>query len=255
MENTVTLLDYYGGDMRICLSAWQSTNIDLDIELSDDIKERLYQLYDATVVTKKKTPQELLAFLASHKHTSPFRKALLDFQITADVATHIQCLKHRVGVEINAESARYKELTDKWYVPKDWRGIDVCWLSQIAPKSEWDGRDLAEDFVIGNNGETWEDILDRYAQLGHELYHVAIDQLTPILGRSRAKESARYFLPYAKQLDFDMQMSFEAFVHFVKLRNSPHAQVEIQQIAQSMLEQVKAIPGNPFQYSLEAFGL
>ena len=75
------------------------------------------------------------------------------------------------------------------------------------------------------------------------------------MGRKRAKESARYFLPYAKQLDFDCMFNFRSFVHFQGLRNSPDAQVEIEEIAQSMLEQVKAIPSNPFQYSLEAFGL
>ena len=52
-----------------------------------------------------------------------------------------------------------------------------------------------------------------------------------------------------------MQFSFEAFVNFQRLRNNPHAQQEVRQLAIYMLELVKAIPDNPFRYSLDAFGL
>lgn len=242
MQNTATLIGYYGGDMRHCISAWQSTNIDLEINLSSNVTERLKQLYDATVITKKKTPQELLSFLVEHGHTSPFRKGLLDFQVTADIASHIHCLKHTVGVEINSESLRYKELKDKWYIPDDWDNIPVNLTANIS------------SFCGNLPPNSWANLLDDYTELGHILYHESIKQLTPILGRSRAKESARYFLPYAKQLDFDMQFSFQAFMHFQNLRYSEHAQKEIRNIANEMLKQVKELPGNPFKYSLEAFG-
>lgn len=183
---------------------------------------------------------------------TPFEKSALHFQITADLATHIHLLKHRISVSINAESARYKELKDQWYIPDDWQGQDVIWLNSMVDNSEWDGRDAAYSFV--GKGEDWATVLNDYVSLGHELYHIAVTQLTPILGRKRAKESARYFLPYAKQLDFDCQFNFRSFMHFQGLRNSDHAQKEVHAIAQSMLEQVRNIPGNPFKYSLEAFG-
>jgi len=235
MKNEVTLIGYYGGDKTHCLSAWQSTNI--DFEYTENINSRIDLVFNKTVKQKQKTPQELLKMLADSGHGTPFEKSTLHFQLTADIASHIHLIKHRVAVSINSESARYKELTDKWYIPKDWEEIK-------CKKS------------ICTDGEsTWAEELDNYLSYGHELYHVALEQLTPILGRKRAKESARYFLPYAKQLDFDCMFNFRSFVHFQGLRNSPDAQVEIEEIAQSMLEQVKAIPSNPFQYSLEAFGL
>jgi thymidylate synthase ThyX len=73
------------------------------------------------------------------------------------------------------------------------------------------------------------------------------------LGRKRAKESARFFLPYNKQLDFDMMINLRSFVNFQKLRNNSAAQLEIQDIAQKMLRAVKDIP--ELKYSLEAFNL
>lgn len=248
-SNKVTLLGLYGGDERICCSAWQSTNVDLDIELSDDVRDRIHQLYEATVVTKTKSPQELLHFLVKHKHFSPFRKGYVDFQVTADIASHIHCLKHRFGVEISGESARYKELSDKWYLPEDWEDIPI--------ELGLDDVELIEYLITSKDSSTplnWAEVLDNYTRLGHKLYHLACEQLAPQLGRKRAKESARYFLTYNKQLDYDMQMSFQAFMHFQELRNSPHAQKEIKEIAEVMLQLVKDDPNGTFKYSLEAFG-
>lgn len=235
MENTVTLIGYYGGDKTHCLSAWQSTNI--DFEYTENINSRIDLLFANTAKQKQKTPQELLKMLANSGHGTPFEKSTLHFQVTADLATHIQCLKHRIGVSINSSSARYRELPDQWYIPKGWDDV------------------MCKESLYGEEQETWGDRLNSFLEDAHCLYHQALEELTPVLGRKRAKESARYFLPYAKQLDFDCMFNFRSFAHFQGLRNSPYAQVEIQQIAQSMLDQVKAIPSNPFQYSLEAFGL
>jgi len=44
-----------------------------------------------------------------------------------------------------------------------------------------------------------------------------------------------------------------SFANFLKLRNSEHAQLEIRQIAQEMLELVKNIEGNPFEHTLKAW--
>jgi thymidylate synthase ThyX len=49
--------------------------------------------------------------------------------------------------------------------------------------------------------------------------------------------------------------NFRSFVNFQRLRNSEHAQVEIREIAAEMLRLVKEIPGDPFEYTIEAFGL
>ena len=237
-NNSVTLLGFYGGDESHSLSAWQSTNLELDIDLSEDIKERIHQLFEATVVTKKKDYKELLKMLAKHGHHTPFEKSCLHFQIRGEVGSHIHCLKHRL-TSINSESARYKELEDKWYLPDDWKDIQL------------DEPSVAYE----PNGYTLKQLLDDHTKRSHKYYHLAIEKLTPKLGRTRAKESARYFLNYNKQLDFDMMFNFRSFAHFQELRNSPHAQLEIREIAQMMLNQVKVIPDNPFQYTLEAFGM
>lgn len=85
------------------------------------------------------------------------------------------------------------------------------------------------------------------------LYHQCIKDLTPILGRKRAKESARFFKTYNSQIQADITFNMRSFANFQKLRNSEHAQLEVKEIAEQMLELVGRIEGNPFQHTLNSF--
>ena len=87
------------------------------------------------------------------------------------------------------------------------------------------------------------------------LHFFGVFALEPVLGRKRAKESARYFKTYNSQIYTNMSFNFRSFVHFQHLRNSEHAQKEIRELAEAMLQCVKEIPNNPFEYSLKAFNL
>ena len=224
-KNEVELLGYYGSDITHACSAWTSTTRDLT-------EEKIQRI------------PSLLKMLAKEGHHSPYEKSSLHFLVDSDIASHIHLLKHRIAVSINAESARYKELKeDKFYIPDDWDGIKVFDPITIP--------------CFGNNielkGEMWTDILEEYTKLGNELYHHSLNQISEILGRKRAKESCRFFKTYNSQIESDIMFNWRSFMHFMGLRNSEHAQKEIREIAQIMLELVKNIEGNPFKYSLEAF--
>jgi thymidylate synthase ThyX len=78
--------------------------------------------------------------------------------------------------------------------------------------------------------------------------------LTPKLGRKRAKESARFFKTYNSQIQADVMFNWRSFNHFLSLRMKPNAQDEIHEIAAEMLRLVKEIPGEPFKHTIEAFG-
>ena len=206
MANQVELLGHYGSDLTHAQSAWTSTSRDL----TEDKLARV---------------DKLLNMLASEGHETPFEKSGLHFLVTVDQATHIHLLKHRIGVSINGESARYKELKeDKMMWPSDWSGI-------------------------------WKDKLVKYAEEGNRLYHESLEYFTPFLGRKRAKESARFFKTFNSQITMDIMFNFRSFVHFQHLRNSPDAQKEVRELAEEMLNQVKNIEGNPFEKTLAAFKL
>lgn len=243
MQNKVELLGYYGGDKRNCLSAWQSTTEELGIKLPENIQDRVDVIFLCIAGTKKKAPEDLLNFLADNHHETPFEKSILDFQITGDLASHIHSIKHRLS-SINSESQRYKEfVTDKYYIPEDWQDI-------LCTQDIFEGNSL-----FAQKGYTWQRILEDYSKLGFKLYHAAMLDIGFNLGRKRAKESARYFLGYNTQLNYDWQMNFRSFVNIQQLRNSVHAQKEIHYLANTMLYLVENIPGAPFKHSLAAFNL
>ena len=74
-------------------------------------------------------------------------------------------------------------------------------------------------------------------------------------GSKRAKESARFFKTFNSQITMDIMFNWRSFYHFQQLRNSEHAQREVQRLAGEMLEQVKNIEGNPFEKTIKAFKL
>lgn len=199
----VELIGSYGGDLTHALSAWTST----DRDLSDEKRARI---------------PALLRRLAQDGHLSPFEKSALHFLVTTDVATHIHLLKHRIGVSVNGQSARYREFkVDRFYTPDDWPAIDQARLEE-------------------------------FGRLAFTFYHQTIENLQAAgLSRQRAKESARFFLPYATEITADVQFNFRSFIHFLKLRLADDAQREVRIMAELMLEEVTKLTS--FEHSLAAF--
>jgi len=204
-SNKVELIGHYGSDETHALSAWTSTSRDLNEE-------------------KRNRIPHLLKMLAENEHHSVFEKSSIHFLVTSDVASHIHLIKHRIGVSVNAESARYKELKDdKYHIPVDWDHEEATAYTEHMESSL----------------QKYHETLERLVKKG--------------MSRKRAKESARLYLPYGNQITADVMFNFRSFYHFLHLRYSQHAQLEIRSIARQMLELV--INTNVFPATLEAFGL
>lgn len=174
---------------------------------------------------KRERIEGLIDMLWSNGHETPFEKGVVHFLVNTDIATHIHLLKHRIS-SINAESARYKELKeDKYYIPFDW---PIEWI----------------------------DKLENYTSQGLKLYHECVESLTKNYGldRKRAKESARFFRTYNTQIEADVMFNMRSFANFLKLRDSEHAQKEVRDIAQQMVQAIKSIENRPFKYTLKVFG-
>ena len=204
--NKVELIGFYGDDLTHACSAWTSTSR----EVSEEKKGRI---------------GDLLKMLAENGHHTPFEKSSLHFLIKTDIASHIHLIKHRVGVSVNGESARYKEIKeDDYLVPQDWP-------------------------------DTWKEILSTHTERGMDLYHKCIEDLVKNFGftRKRAKESARFFRGYNTQITSDVMFNWRSFYHFLNLRNKQDAQVEIRNIASEMLELVKET--KKFPLTIQAFKL
>jgi thymidylate synthase (FAD) len=202
-NNLVELIGHYGGDETHALSAWTSTSRDL----TPDKRARM---------------EKLLTQLANEGHHTPFEKSSIHFLVTTDIATHIHIIKHRIGVPVNGESARYKELKDdKCYIPVDW-----------------------------DEEERTKYIL--HVEESFERYHQTLQRLVDKgFSRKRAKESARFYIPYGNQITADVMFNFRSFHHFLNLRYSQHAQLEICEVAKQMLQCVAKL--KDFDMTLRAF--
>lgn len=222
-ENKVTLLGWYGGDKVIARTAWTSTQADVDKKTDEQIRDLLVN--------------KLWNNKSGKSHKTPFERGIVEFNVLCEQASHIHTIKHRLA-QINGESARYMELKeDKFYLPKDWKGI--------FPQEP----NILCEYLKGD----WNEILKGYSQLGNSLYHQALKELSPILGRKRAKESSRFFKTINSQLNLSIMMNMSCFYNFYTLRADDAAQDEIHEIAEQMLQCIKDIEGNPFKFTLEAW--
>ena len=173
MTNKVELLGYYGDDNTHACSAWTSTSRDLSEEKINRIPK-------------------LLKMLADEGHHTPFEKSYLHFLVTTDIASHIHIIKHRIGVSVNGESARYKELKeDKYYLPEDWKDI-------LVDKKHHNMNYISNQVDSNWGSVSWMELLDNYTRIGNALYHKALEDLTSVLGRKRA--SYRTLLKHNHQI-------------------------------------------------------
>lgn len=156
---------------------------------------------------------EFVEKLAKDKHTVPFEHNLLTFKFKTDLATQIHVMKHRIAVSMSSQSFRWKEQkTDEGYIPEDWVGAY----------------------------EQWAFNLRKFQALSSKLYHDCLHSLVDLgMDKKRAKESARYFLPYSVMLEYIVTFNFHSFAKFCQLRHDPHAQLEVRKLCHDMIGQVE----------------
>ena len=212
---TVELLSHFGSDTMVANSA------------------RVSYQKEASNYTKEQNAK-LIHYLYGHGHTSCFRHPQLQFRVKCPIYTERQIFKHQVGISVNSISGRYVDFSDSYYYIDEWRKQSKS--SKQGSEGLIDHQDIAHTI----QDEVIEFCKTRYKEL---------------LSMGVAKEQARSVLPLSLETEFIWTGSFLAFMHLCNLRIKKDAQEETRKIVELMLNQVKAIPSNPFQYTLEAFGM
>ena len=178
--------------------------------------------------------EKLIKYLVEHKHIAPFRHPQIQFRVTCPIYVERQLFKHQVGISVNSISGRYVDFSDSYTTIKEWR------------KQSKSSKQGSEGFV--DNQMACQDIEDRIIQTCSKAYCDLIE-----LGVS--KEQARTILPLNLNTTFIWTGSLLALFHLFNLRLKSDTQQETREVAMQMLEQIKSIEGNPFKYSLQAFGM
>jgi thymidylate synthase (FAD) len=173
---------------------------------------------------------KLIAYLAKHEHTSPFRHAYLQFHVKAPIFVFRQWMKHQVGCSWNEISGRYVEFADdEFFVPASFR-------QQAKVNKQGSEGEIAE----ANRAAA------RAAYL--EACRTSVAQYKAMLELGVCREQARCVLPLGLYSEVYWTTSLQAAAHFVRLRSEGHAQWEIQQYAAA----VRTLMADRFPASLEA---
>lgn len=179
--------------------------------------------------------RNLIRYLMRHKHTTPFEMCEVKFHLKMPIFVMRQLVRHRTA-SINEYSARYSVMTDEFYIPE---------LEQIQKQSTTNKQGREESEWFFNDKREVQHAFQRS-------FHNAYKEYTSLLGKEDnglARELARSVLPVGGYTELYWKANLKNFLHMIKLRSDPHAQWEIQELANAMYNLVK----DKFPQVCEAF--
>jgi len=165
----------------------------------------------------------LLRFLYSHGHTSPFEICNLTFHMKLPLYVIQQVLRHRTA-KLNQESHRYSEISYDFHIVGDgeWRmQSDNNKQGSEGVLNNIDGSYLAEDEI-------------EHIYQAEQLYKDRLE-------KGVAKEQARKDIPHSVYSQMYWQMDLKNLLGFMSLRCDSHAQQEIREYANVIAGIVKEL--------------
>lgn len=207
----VDYVEHYGTDLSVVNAA--RVSFDQESDWYYEVKD--WNAIPPAIQTLSARDKKLVEYLAKHKHTSCFEHqgATLRLKVPIFIARQIQ--RHRT-FSYNEVSRRYVDSEPEFYVPEIWR-------------------ERAENVKQGSKSDEEGDVV-----WAHPVYTVvlgkAIDGYNEMLRLGVAPEMARMLLPQSMYTEFYMTGNLRNWAHFLKLRLDGHAQKEVQDVAQQVLD-------------------
>ena len=156
----------------------------------------------------------LIRYLATHKHTSPFRHNSISIRCEVPIFIARQLGKHQVGMSWNEVSRRYVDTAPTFHVPDEWRSRPDGSIKQGSANTHPEN-----DLIKTSYSDFLNGVEDFYKEL---------------LEQGVAPEMARMILPQSMNTQFVWTGSLMAFAHVYRLRIDAHAQVEAQVFAREL---------------------
>ena len=164
---------------------------------------------------------QLIHYLAKHNHFTPFTHCQITLRETVPIFVARQRFKHQVGFTYNEISRRYVDDSPKFFYPDEWRERPGGSVKQGSG-----GRHGHTHYF---RGKVWQ-----YTESMKNLYEEMIDA-------GVAPEQARMVLPQSMYTSYYVTGSLAAFARLYKLRSDPHAQAEIQDLAEMIAEVIRPL--------------
>ena len=198
-----TYIDHMGTDLSVVNAARVSFGKRSTWEGQED------GLYDGKGGRGVLAPRDkkLIAYLAKHKHMSPFGHAFASFHVKAPVFVARQLVKHKF-LRWNEISRRYVDSEPEFYEPVEWRG-------------------RSEDKKQGSSGRVEVGKIGDISLTSKVLYNSLLD-------RGVCPEQARMVLPQSTMTEWYWSGSLDAFADMCRLRVAPDTQEETRQVAEQI---------------------
>jgi len=215
----VRYIDHMGSDERICESA---------------------RISYKSPSKGKDQDKKLIEYLWKHQHTSPFEQINLTFNIKLPLFVQGQMVRHRTQ-RLNQVSARYTEMIDEFYIPKEWRKQDIKNKQGSIENKDWDDK----SYFFLNSGTKHRDLsaeLENHCIASYNLYKKMIKD-------GVAREMARMVLPQNLYTEIYSNWDLNNLMRFFTLRLDEHSQLEIRQYAKAMYDITKEL----FPFTISAY--
>lgn len=171
---------------------------------------------------------KLIRYLAKHNHWSPFAHTSLQLVYTVPIFVARQEFKHIVGFVRNEVSRRYVDDDPLFFYPEEWRGTPEGSMKQGSSEKIVDQIYWTKQSQFGEGAHGYMQTGD-FVEAG---YKDALFRYNTLLTNGVAPEQARMVLPQGMFTSYYITGSVPAFTRFLKLRLDPHAQKEIQDLAE-----------------------
>lgn len=218
------LIDYMGNDLTVVNAARVSFDKESSMILAACDCHAYYEdecLCGAWSALNDELPdkdKKLISYLAKHNHFTPFTHPQITLRETVPIFVARQRFKHVVGFTYNEVSRRYVDDAPGFYFPEVWRSKPEGSVKQGS------GDGTVKEIISHGHYECIHDSYIRHIKQCSDLYHNMLES-------GVAPEQARLVLPQSMCTSYYVTGSLAAFARAYKLRKDPHAQREIQDLA------------------------
>lgn len=182
--------------------------------------------------------KKLLRYLYKNSHSSPFEMVKVTLNIKMPIFVMRQYVRHRMQ-NLNEVSARYTQLPNEFYIPKNWRKQDKKNKQGSFEDGDWNP--IVFRGRMYDNPKATE-ALENFCSLSYELYE-------DMLNAGIAREMARMVLPLNIYTEIYACWDMKNLLHFISLRDDSHAQAEIQEYGRA----IKEICRELFPWTIEVY--
>ncbi len=175
--------------------------------------------------------KKLINYLIDHQHTSTLEHNIATFRIKVPLFVRSQHHRHRTW-SYNEISRRYTDVNMEFYIPNSYRtqhksnrqasNID----NQINPQMD--------SYPVLLESRLCNEAVDYHVQNSVKLYY-------DMINKGIAREQARMILPQSLYTEYYATANLNNILKFIKLRTHEGSQLEIQALANKMLEIIQKL--------------